>query len=45
MRSPALSEFADWFHQTRDMLLWAAAGVGDLDVAQTDLLAACATRS
>ncbi|WP_439472548.1 hypothetical protein [Brevundimonas sp.] len=32
MRSPALSEFADWFHQTRDMLLWAALGVAGLIV-------------
>jgi hypothetical protein len=30
MRAPALSEFADWFHQTRDMLLWAALGVAGL---------------
>lgn len=32
MRSSALSEFADWFHQTRDMLLWAALGVAGLIV-------------
>jgi len=32
MRSTALSEFADWFHQTRDMLLWVALGVAGLIV-------------
>lgn len=32
MRSPALSAFTDWFHQTRDMLLWAALGVAGLIV-------------
>ena len=32
MRSPALSEFADWLHQTRDMLLWAGLGVAGLIV-------------
>jgi hypothetical protein len=32
MRSSALSEFADWFHQTRDMLLWAGLGVAGLIV-------------
>ncbi len=32
MRSPDLSEFADWLHQTRDMLLWAGLGVAGLIV-------------
>jgi hypothetical protein len=30
VRSSALAEIADWFHQTRDMLKWAAIGVGGL---------------
>lgn len=27
MRSSALAEFSDWFHQTRDMWMWAAIAV------------------